>query len=108
VKIECSVPVEGAQLWSDNLVLVKDGNHSEQGLAHPEVIAPATDLALTANANKDANTLVPPEVQEIQNTHPSKYVIAVLFTLQPHPMRSIASPRAPGAISRMATEPIFI
>lgn len=72
--IEFSIPVEGAPLWSDNLVLVKDGSHPEHGLAfinymlRPEVIAPATDLALTANANKDVNTLVSADLQDNPNT----------------------------------------
>ncbi|PYY67733.1 polyamine ABC transporter substrate-binding protein [Pseudomonas jessenii] len=89
VKIEYSIPVEGAPLWSDNLVLVKDGSHPEHGLTfinymlRPEVIAPATDLALTANANKDANALVSAEVQDTPNIYPSAQVIATLFTLQP-------------------------
>ncbi|MNV23418.1 Putrescine-binding periplasmic protein precursor [compost metagenome] len=53
----------------------------------PEVIAPATNLALTANANananKDANALVSAEVQDNPNIYPSAQVIATLFTLQP-------------------------
>lgn len=32
VKIEYSIPVEGAPFWSDNLVMVKDGSNQAQGL----------------------------------------------------------------------------
>jgi len=91
VKIEYSIPVEGAPLWSDNLVLVKDGSHPEQGLTfinymlRPGVVASATDLALTANANKDATALVSAEVNDNPNIYPAADVIAKLFTLQPQP-----------------------
>ncbi|AZD67401.1 extracellular solute-binding protein [Pseudomonas chlororaphis] len=88
VRIEYSIPVEGAPLWSDNLVLVKDGSHPEQGLMfinymlRPGVIASTTDLALTANANKDATALVSAEVNDNPNIYPAADVIAKLFTLQ--------------------------
>ncbi|MNT15020.1 Putrescine-binding periplasmic protein precursor [compost metagenome] len=91
VKIEYSIPVEGAPLWSDNLVLVKDGSHPEQGLTfinymlRPDAIAQATNLALTANANIDAKALVSTEVQDNPNIYPTAAVIATLFTLQPQP-----------------------
>jgi len=52
-------------------------------MLRPEVIAPATNLALNANANKDANALVSAEVQDNPNIYPSAQVIATLFTLQP-------------------------
>lgn len=91
VKIEYSIPVEGAPLWSDNLVMVKDGSNPQQGLAFinylllPEVVAPATNLALTANANKDATVLLSDEVRRFSNIYPSAEVIAKAFTLQPQP-----------------------
>lgn len=91
VKIEYSIPVEGAPMWSDNLVMVKDGSNPQQGLAFinylllPEVVAPATNLALTANANKDATVLLSDEVRGYSNIYPSAEVIAKAFTLQPQP-----------------------
>ncbi|KII28291.1 ABC transporter substrate-binding protein [Pseudomonas fluorescens] len=91
VKIEYSIPDEGAPLWSDNLVLVKDGSNPQQALAfinyllRPEVIAPATQQALTANANLDATALLSPEVLDYPNIYPTAEVIAKLFTLQPQP-----------------------
>lgn len=51
----------------------------------PEVIAPATNMALTANANKDATALLSDEVHGYTNIYPSAEVIAKLFTLQPQP-----------------------
>ncbi|MGF0238761.1 polyamine ABC transporter substrate-binding protein [Rhodococcus sp. IEGM1300] len=91
VKIEYSIPVEGAPLWSDNLVMVNDSNNPKQGLAfinyllRPEVIASATSLALTANANKDATALLSDEVHKFTNIYPSPEVVAKAFTLQPQP-----------------------
>ncbi|KPG98149.1 ABC transporter substrate-binding protein [Pseudomonas sp. RIT-PI-q] len=91
VNIEYSIPVEGAPLWSDNLVVVKDSLNPEQGLVfinyllRPEVIAPATNLALTANANMDATALLSAEVHDYANIYPTAEVIAKLFILQPQP-----------------------
>ena len=91
VHVEYSIPAEGAPLWIDNLVQVKDSQHPAQGLSfinymlRPEVIAPATDLAMTANANKDATTLVSADVRNSQDLYPSAETMATLFILQPQP-----------------------
>lgn len=91
VKVEYSIPIEGAPLWVDNLVLVKDSQHPAEGLTfinymlRPEVAAAATDLALTANANQDATALVSARVHNSPSIYPSAQVIAKLFILQPQP-----------------------
>jgi putrescine transport system substrate-binding protein len=91
VLIKYSIPTEGAPLWIDNLVQVKDASNPVQGLSfinymlRPEVIISATELAHTANANKDATALLTTELQNTANLYPSAEVIDKLFILQPLP-----------------------
>jgi len=60
VKIAYSLPREGAPVWFDTLVLLKDAPHPEQGLAfidylmRPEVIAPVSDHLSYPNGNRKA------------------------------------------------------
>jgi putrescine transport system substrate-binding protein len=58
VKIAYSLPKEGAPVWFDTLVLLKDAPHPQQGLAfidylmRAEVIAPASNHLNYPNANR--------------------------------------------------------
>ncbi|WP_068830843.1 polyamine ABC transporter substrate-binding protein [Pseudomonas sp. BMS12] len=89
VHVEYSIPIEGAPLWVDNLVMVKDSQHPAQGLSfinyllRPEVVATATDWVLTANANQDATALLAAAVRDNPGIYPSDEQIAKLFILQP-------------------------
>ncbi|MEK1907256.1 MAG: polyamine ABC transporter substrate-binding protein [Pseudomonas sp.] len=89
VRVEYSIPVEGAPLWIDNLVLVNDSPRPANGLAfinyllRPDVVAPATDWIMTANANRDATALVTAAVRDNPGIYPPPEVMAKLFILQP-------------------------
>jgi putrescine transport system substrate-binding protein len=91
VKIAYSLPKEGAPVWFDTLVLLKDAPHPQQGLAfinylmRPEVIAPVSDLLNYPNGNRNARTLVAEATRNNPAVYPSAEAMATLFTLQPLP-----------------------
>ncbi|MGH8347817.1 MAG: polyamine ABC transporter substrate-binding protein, partial [Pseudomonas sp.] len=91
VKIAYSLPKEGAPVWFDTLVLLKDAPHPEQGLAfidylmRPEVIAPVSDHLNYPNGNSSATTLVTEATRSNPAVYPSAEAMATLFTLQPLP-----------------------
>jgi putrescine transport system substrate-binding protein len=91
VKIAYSLPKEGAPVWFDTLVLLKDAPHPEQGLAfidylmRPEVIAPVSDHLSYPNGNRKATPLVAEATRNNPAVYPSAEALASLFTLQPLP-----------------------
>jgi putrescine transport system substrate-binding protein len=91
VKIAYSLPKEGAPVWFDTLVLLKDAPHPEQGLAfidylmRPEVIAPVSDHLSYPNGNRSATPLVAEATRNNPAVYPSAEAMATLFTLQPLP-----------------------
>jgi putrescine transport system substrate-binding protein len=91
VKIAYSLPKEGAPVWFDTLVLLKDAPHPEQGMAfidylmRPEVIAPVSDHLNYPNGNRSATTLVAEATRSNPAVYPPAEAMATLFTLQPLP-----------------------
>ncbi|EJM63358.1 spermidine/putrescine-binding periplasmic protein [Pseudomonas sp. GM50] len=91
VKIAYSLPKEGAPVWFDTLVLLKDAPHPQQGLAfidylmRPEVIAPVTDHLSYPNGNRSATSLVAEATRNNPAVYPSAEAMAKLFTLEPLP-----------------------
>ncbi|MCY1434617.1 Putrescine-binding periplasmic protein SpuD [compost metagenome] len=91
VKIAYSLPKEGAPVWFDTLVLLKDAPHPEQGMAfieylmRAEVIAPVSDHLNYPNGNRSATTLVAEATRNNPAVYPSAEAMATLFTLQPLP-----------------------
>ncbi|MGQ7819215.1 polyamine ABC transporter substrate-binding protein [Metapseudomonas furukawaii] len=94
VRIEYSLPKEGAPLWFDTLVLLKQAPHPAQGLAfidylmRPEVIAPITDYLRYPNGNRSATPLVSAETRNNPAVYPSAETMARLFTLEPLPKKT--------------------
>ena len=93
VKIEYSLPKEGAPVWFDTLVLLKDAPHPEQGLAfidylmRPEVIAPITDYLRYPNGNLGATALLAAETRNNPAVYPPAETLARLYTLEPLPKK---------------------
>lgn len=89
VRIEYSLPKEGAPLWFDTLVLLKQAPHPVQGLAfidylmRPEVVAPITDYLHYPNGNRDATALVSAATRNNPAVYPPAAAMDRLFTLQP-------------------------
>lgn len=91
VKIAYSLPKEGAPVWFDTLVLLKDAPNRAQGLAfidyllRPEVIAPVSDHLSYPNGNRAATTLVAAATRDNPAVYPSPAAMATLYTLEPLP-----------------------
>jgi len=91
VKIAYSLPKEGAPVWFDTLVLLKDAPNRAQGLAfidyllRPEVIAPVSDHLSYPNGNRAATPLVAAATRDNPAVYPSAAAMATLYTLEPLP-----------------------
>ena len=78
------IPREGAIRWVDVIAVPKDAPHPDNAhafidyLLQPEVIAKVTDYVAYANANKDATSLVDPEIAADPGVYPSPEVRATL------------------------------
>ncbi|WP_430443711.1 MAG: polyamine ABC transporter substrate-binding protein [Pseudomonas piscis] len=92
-KISYSLPREGALVWSENLVLLKDAPHPRQALAfinymlRPEVIAKTSNHTLYPNANKDAAEFVEQALRDNPWIYPDKPTLATLVPLEPLPLK---------------------
>ncbi|UUY08168.1 polyamine ABC transporter substrate-binding protein [Pseudomonas sp. J452] len=91
--IRYSIPREGAPVWMESLVLLKDAPHPQQGLALIDYLMRALPMAATSNhvgypnANLDASPLVDAEIRNNPGVYPSAEVMATLFTLEPLPLK---------------------
>ncbi|MGF6691540.1 polyamine ABC transporter substrate-binding protein [Pseudomonas sp. D(2018)] len=94
VKIEYSLPTEGAPVWFDTLVLLKQSPHPDQGLAfidylmRPEVIAPISDFLNYPNGNRNATPMVAEATRNDPSVYPPAEAMARLFTLEPLPKKA--------------------
>ncbi len=90
--IDYSIPREGAPVWMENMVLLKDAPHPHHGLAfinymlRPEVIAQTTNFQRNPNANRDATALVDQAIRDNPMVYPPKQVLETLFPLEPLPL----------------------
>jgi len=92
-RVAYSIPREGALWWSENLVVVKDSPHPNQGFAFinyllkPNVIAKTAIYLGYPVGNKDA--IIPFSQKFIDNPElkPSAEVIKTLFPLKPLPLK---------------------
>ncbi|WP_416310458.1 polyamine ABC transporter substrate-binding protein [Pseudomonas sp. W03] len=93
-KIAYSIPREGAPVWVESFVLLKDAPHPEQGLTfidymlRPQVVAKSSDYVGYPNANRDATMLVNAKLRDDPGAYPSKEVMATLFPLEPLPLKT--------------------
>ncbi|NVZ51224.1 extracellular solute-binding protein [Pseudomonas sp. B6002] len=91
--IAYSLPHEGALVWSENFVLLKDAPHAKQGMAfinymlEPQVIAKSSNHTLYPNANKDATEFVEQKLRDNPWIYPDKTTIAELVPLEPLPLK---------------------
>lgn len=91
-KIAYSLPREGALVWSENLVLLKDAPHPKEGMAfinymlRPEIIAKTSNHTLYPNANKDATEFVEQQLRDNPWIYPDKKTVASLVPLEPLPL----------------------
>jgi putrescine transport system substrate-binding protein len=92
-KISYSLPREGALVWSENLVLLKDAPHPKAGMVfinymlQPKIIAKTSNHTLYPNANKDATEFVERKLRDNPWIYPDKKTIATLIPLEPLPLK---------------------
>lgn len=94
VRVAYSLPKEGAPVWFDTLVLLKQAPHPEQGLAfidyllRPEVIAPITEYLNYPNGNLNATPLIGTATRSNPAVYPPVQTLAKLFPLSPLPKKT--------------------
>lgn len=92
-QLRYSIPREGAPMWLENMVLLKQAPNPQQGLAfinymlRPEVIAASTNYLGYPNANKDATDLVDTNIRDNPTVYPPQAVLDTLFPLEPLPLK---------------------
>ncbi|KPY27186.1 polyamine ABC transporter substrate-binding protein [Pseudomonas syringae] len=92
-RIAYSIPREGALVWSENMVLLKDAPNPQQGLAFinymlgPEAIAKTANFTLYPSANKDAKQYIDPKLRSNSSVYLDKETIGRLFPLEPLPLK---------------------
>lgn len=93
-KIAYSLPREGALVWSENWVLLKDARHPKAALEfinymlRPQVIAKTSNYMLYPNANKDATEFVEQKLRDNPWIYPDKKTMATLVPLEPLPLKA--------------------
>jgi putrescine transport system substrate-binding protein len=93
VKLAYSIPKEGAPVWFENMVLLKDAPHPQQGydfinyMLRPQVIAKSSDYLGYPNGNKDATAFINPQLRDNPAVYPPKDVMATLYPLETLPLK---------------------
>lgn len=89
VEVAYAIPKEGAQIWVDAMVILKDAEHPENAhtfinyILRPEVIAKNTNFIGYANANTKALPLVDKEISENKQVYPTEEMMKSMYTLEP-------------------------
>jgi putrescine transport system substrate-binding protein len=89
VKVDYSVPNQGAQIFFDVFGIPKDAPHVEEAhefinyMMKPEVAAKASNYVFYANGNKASQPLLDKEVIDDTAIYPTPEVMAKLFTVPP-------------------------
>ncbi|MBM2603128.1 polyamine ABC transporter substrate-binding protein, partial [Pseudomonas sp. BIS1] len=84
---------EGSLVWAENMVLLKDAPHPQQGYAlidyllRPEVIARTSNYVGYPNGNQAALPLVERKLRENPAVYLSKETMATLFPLETLPLK---------------------
>jgi putrescine transport system substrate-binding protein len=94
VEVDYSIPVEGTQIWFDQLAIPADAPHPEEALAfidyllRPEVIAKATDFVVYANGNLPSQKLIEPDILADKAVYPDEATLARLYVKLPYDARA--------------------
>ncbi|MGO4113163.1 extracellular solute-binding protein [Rhizobium leguminosarum] len=89
VKVDYSVPSQGAQIFFDVFGIPKDAPHVAEAhefinyMMKPEVIAKASNFVFYANGNKASQQFLDKEVLDDTAIYPTPEVMAKLFTVPP-------------------------
>jgi putrescine transport system substrate-binding protein len=87
VKVDYSIPQEGAQLWFDQMAIPADAPNVEEAHAfinymmRPEVIAKASNVTSYANGNLAAKQFLDKAILDDPRVYPDDQVVKRLFTV---------------------------
>jgi putrescine transport system substrate-binding protein len=86
-----SLPKEGSLVWSENMVLLKDAPHPQEGISfinymiRPDIISKTTNYTLYPNANMSATALVDKGLRDNPWIYLDKQTVTRLFPLESLP-----------------------
>ena len=90
IEIAYAVPVEGAEMFFDNLAIPKDARHGVEAhafidyLLRPEVAAKNTNFLSYANGNLASQALIDPAILADRTVYPDETTMARLYTINAH------------------------
>ena len=90
IEIAYAVPVEGAEMFFDNLAIPKDARHGAEAhafidyLLRPEVAAKNTNFLSYANGNLASQALIDPAILADRTVYPDETTMARLYTINAH------------------------
>lgn len=93
IKIAYNIPREGAPIWMNNMVLLKDAPHPQQGyvlmnyILEPQITARNSNYVGYPNGSKDSNTLIDAKLRDNPALYPTKAVMDTLYPLETLPLR---------------------
>ena len=88
INLAYTIPIEGAVIWFDSIFIPADAPHPDNAylfidyMLRPEVIAKSTNYIGYANANKDANIFVKPEIEMDTAIYPDQQVLQRMQTTE--------------------------
>jgi putrescine transport system substrate-binding protein len=94
VEVNYAIPVEGAHLWFDMLVIPRDAPNPEAAhafinfLMDPEIAARNTNYVAYPNANLASKPLIDEDILNDPTIYPTDETIATSWTLQPYDSRT--------------------
>jgi len=91
VRVEYSIPKEGALMWFDNMAIPTDAPHPDNAhkfmnfMMRPEVIAAASNYVYYANGNKASQQYLVEDVIDDPAIYPSAETVENLYVVTPYP-----------------------
>ena len=92
-EIDYSIPVEGAQMWFDQMAIPVDAPNPDAAhkfinfIMDAQNSAAATNYVWYASGNKAAQEFIDPEILEYPAVYPDAATLANLFTTRPYDAR---------------------
>ena len=103
-EIDYSIPVEGAQMWFDQMAIPVDAPNPAGGHAFINFIldaqnsAAATNYVWYASGNKAAQEFIDPEILDYPAVYPDEATLSNLFTTTPY------DPKVQRVVTRLWTK----
>ena len=94
VEVGYSIPKQGAQLWFDNLAILKDANNVAEAhalidyLLRPQVAARNSNFIAYANGNAASRRYIDPAILNDRNVYPDDGMMTRLYTITAHDQKT--------------------